>query len=62
MNNDTKAQFAERANRQGNTPTLKLQSSSCGPYRVALAVSLFYGGVAAAQGDSPTHLCRFIDQ
>ena len=28
----------------------------------ALAISLWYGGVAAAQGNSPTQLRRFIDQ
>ena len=40
----------------------------CGPFRpalalsAALAVSLLYSGVAAAQGSSPTQLRRFIDQ
>jgi len=40
------------------------QSSHCGPFRAALAVSLFLlcGAVVAAQGNSPTQLRRFIDQ
>lgn len=40
------------------------QSSRCASLRAALAVSLFLlcSGVAAAQGNSPTQLRRFIDQ
>ena len=40
------------------------QSSRCGPFQAALAVSLslLCAGVAAAQGNSPTQLRRFIDQ
>jgi cytochrome c peroxidase len=40
------------------------QSSRCGPFRAALAVSLFLlcGAVVAAQGNSPTQLRQFIDQ
>jgi cytochrome c peroxidase len=40
------------------------QSSHCGPFRAALAVSLFLlcGAVVAAQGNSATQLRRFIDQ
>jgi cytochrome c peroxidase len=53
MKNEPKGQFAEHR-----------QSSRCGPFRAALAVSLslLCGGVAAAQGNSPTQLRRFIDQ
>jgi cytochrome c peroxidase len=57
MKNEPKGQVAE--------PTMKhWQSSRCGPFRAALAVSLslLCGGVAAAQGNSPTQLRRFIDR
>ncbi len=57
MKNEPKGRVAE--------PTVKHQQSSrCGPFRAALAVSLslLCGGVAAAQGNSPTQLRRFIDQ
>ncbi len=57
MKNEPRGRVAE--------PTMKHQRSSrCGPFRAALAVSLslLCGGVAAAQGYSPTQLRRFIDQ
>jgi hypothetical protein len=45
------------------TPTRKRpQASRCSPVRAALAASLLYGGVAAAQGNSHTQLRRFIDR
>jgi cytochrome c peroxidase len=71
MKNEPKGQFSEPANRHHVvqlTPTMKHQRAShCGPVRAALAVavaavSLGCCGVAAAQGNSPTHVRRFIDQ
>ncbi len=62
MKNEPKGQFADPANRQGDTPTSKRQFSRWGPFLAALAVFLLSGGVAAAEGDSPTQLRRFIDQ
>ena len=45
------------------TPTMKRHHAfRCGPVRAALAISVLYSGVAAAQGNSPTQLRRFIDQ
>src|SRR6266446_920184 len=40
----------------------KRRSSRRGPLHAALAASLLCGGVAAAHGDSPTQLRRFIDR
>src|SRR6266446_10542409 len=40
----------------------KRRSSRRGPLHAALAASLLCGGVAAAHGDSPTQLRRFIDE
>jgi len=62
-------QFAEPANRQGDTPTSKPVGRRLFLMKVAsaLAFSLLCGGVswssgdAAAQGNSPTQLRRFID-
>src|SRR6266581_9621588 len=62
MTNKRKGRFAEPANHQGGAPTSKQQSSRCGPMLGALVVSLLWVGVAAAQGNSPTQLRRFIDQ
>src|SRR2546425_5539686 len=68
MKHQPNGQFAEPANRQCDTPTSKQQSSRCGPFCAALAVSLslLCGTVAADQGDrsdhgsSPTQLRGFI--
>src|SRR5213592_2543630 len=64
MKNEPKGRFAEPANRQEDTPTLKPVDRHLFLKQVAsaLAVSLLCGGVAAAQGNSPTHLRRFIDE
>ncbi len=61
MKHQPNGQFAEPANRPSGTRTPKQQSSRCGPLLAALVVSLSWVGVAAAQGDSPTQLRRFID-
>ncbi len=69
MKHQPNGQFAEPASRQCDTPASKQQSSRCGPFRAALAVSLslLCGTVAADQGDrsdhgsSPIQLRRFID-
>jgi cytochrome c peroxidase len=64
MKNEPKGQFAEPANRQVDTPTLKPVDRHLFLKQVAgvLAVSLLCVGVAVAQGNSPTQLRRFIDQ
>src|SRR5882724_7361717 len=64
MKNEPKGQFAEPANRQKGTATAKSVGQQLFLKEVAgvLAVSLLCGGVAAAQGNSPTQLRRFIDQ
>jgi len=63
MKHQPNGQFAQPANRRGDTLTSKQQSSRCGPFRTALAVSLALscGAVAAAPGDNPNQLRRFID-
>src|SRR5437867_97191 len=63
MQNEPKGQFGD-ANRQGDTPTSKRVDRHLFLKEVAggLAVSLLCGGVAAAQGNSPTQLRRFIDE
>ena len=69
MKHQPNGQLAEPASRQCDTPASKQQSSRCGPFRAALAVSLslLCGTVAADQGDrsdhgsSPIQLRRFID-
>ena len=67
MKNEPKGQFATPSPQL--TPTMKHeQASRCGPFRTtmavpaAVAISLLCSGVAAAQGNSPTQLRRFIDQ
>jgi cytochrome c peroxidase len=62
MMNQRKGQYAEPPNQQGDIPTSKRPSSRCGPLLAALVVSLSCGGIAAAQGTSPTQLRQFIDQ
>jgi hypothetical protein len=64
MMNESKRQFVERANRQRGTPTSKPVGQRAFLERLAglLTVSLLCGGVAAAQGNSPTQLRQFIDQ
>ena len=65
MRNEPKSQFADPSAQRVAplTPTVKHQQASrCGPFCATLAVSLLYSGVAAAQGNSPTQLRRFIDQ
>ena len=64
MKNKPEVQFAETGNRQGDTPAWKpvdlhrFLKQAAG----AIAVSLLCSGFAAAQGNSPTQLRRFIDQ
>ena len=64
MMNESKRQFAERANRQRGTSTSKPLGRHLFLKQVAglLTVSLLCGGVAAAQGSGPTQLRRFIDE
>src|SRR5688572_12377699 len=64
MKNEPKGQFAEPANRQGDTPTSKAVDRHLFREQVAaaVAVSLLCGGIAAAQGNSPTQVRRFIDK
>lgn len=68
MKNEPKPRTGEPANRSDNTPTSKPVDRHLFQELIAragaaglLLVSLSYG-VAAAQGDSPTQLRRFIDQ
>ena len=69
MKNESKGQFAKPVNRQGDPPTSKpaswvlfLEQVAGAGAVVLLAGSLLYGGVAAAQGNSPTQVRQFIDQ
>src|SRR5258705_13782138 len=62
MKNEPRGQFVDPANRQGGSPTPEQQSSRRGLFRAAVAVFLLSGGAAAAQGNSPTQLRRYIDQ
>jgi cytochrome c peroxidase len=61
---DPKGQLAEPAKRRGDSPTSKSDDRHRFRAQVAgaLAASLLCGGVAAAQGYSPTQMRRFIDQ
>src|SRR6516164_1153126 len=64
MKNKPEVQFAETGYRQGDTPAWKpvdrhrFLTQAAG----AIAVSLLCSGFAAAQGNSPTQLRRFIDE
>ena len=64
MKNEPKGQFAEPTNRQEDTPASKPVDRHLFLKQVsgAVVVSLLCAGTAAAQGNSPTQLRRFIDQ
>jgi cytochrome c peroxidase len=64
MTTEPKWQLAESADRHGNAPTPKQvhRHGLLAKLGGVLAISLLCGGVAVAQGDSPTQLRRFIDQ
>ena len=64
MNEHPKSNSAETTNRQGDTPKAKPVVRHLFPKMVAgtLVASLLCGGAAAAQGNSPTQLRRFIDE
>ena len=61
MKNDAR-QSDERPDRQGHSSTRVEKHSSLTPVAGALAISLFFAGVAGAQGNSATQLRRFISQ
>ena len=64
MRNDPKGQVVEPGNRQEDIPPSQPVDRRLFLKQVAgalLAVSLLCGGVAAAQGNSPAQLRRFID-
>src|SRR5215813_7309574 len=67
MKNEPKGHFRVPVNRQGNTPTSRPVDRHLLRTHVARAGALgllliSWCGLAAAQGDSPTQLRRFIDQ
>lgn len=69
MKIEPKGLFAKPANHQGDTPTPKpvdrhlfLEQIACVGAAVLLAVSLLYGGVAAARTNGPAQLRLFIDE
>jgi Di-haem cytochrome c peroxidase len=67
MKNEAKGHFRVPVNRQGNTPTSRPVDRHLFQTQVARAAALgllliSLCGIAAAQGDSPTQLRRFIDQ
>lgn len=67
MKHEPKGQFAQAADRQGNTPTAKPVDRHLFPKKVVgtLAAFLLCCGVASAnqvQGNNPTKLRQFIDQ
>ncbi len=61
MKKEPNGQLARPATRPGDAPAWQREFSSWGPFFAALAVFLLSGGAAAAEGDSPTQLRRFID-
>ena len=71
MKHEPRRQFVEPSAERATQPTSTMKrqrDSGVGPFRVskavsgALAISVLWSGVAAAQGNSPTQLRRFIDQ
>src|SRR5262245_29799287 len=60
---EPKGKYGGSADRQGGTPTSKPRGQCGWPERLtsALVAFLLLSGVAAAQGNSPTQLRRFID-